>query len=131
MLKRASILICFCMTTIAATIPDLAELNRMIARFAPATLTADTSKLSPGDKQALAKLLDAARLIDDNFQVQHWNGNPELKAKLRSPDQNASGQGSLSPLSVEQWALVGSGRSCGVHPRSSAGKTAWSKLLSA
>jgi hypothetical protein len=82
MLKRASILFLFSMTTFATTIPDLAELNRMIARFAPATLTGDTTKLSPGDKQALFKLLDAARVIDDIFQVQLWSGNPELMAKL-------------------------------------------------
>lgn len=91
MLKHASILFCFCMTTIAATIPDLNELNRMIARFAPVTLTADTSKLSPGDKQALAKLLDAARVIDDIFQVQLWSGNPDLRAKL-AQDQTPLGK---------------------------------------
>jgi hypothetical protein len=38
----------FCMAAIAA-IPDLAELNRMIARFAPAELKVDTSALAPGD----------------------------------------------------------------------------------
>src|SRR5438105_1417507 len=81
MLKRASILFLFCMTTFAA-VPDLLELNRMIARFAPATLTADTSKLSAVDKQAVAKLLDAARVIDEIFQVQLYSGNPALKAKL-------------------------------------------------
>lgn len=91
MLKRASILFCFCMTTIAAAIPDLAELNRMIARFSPATLTADTSKLSPGDKQAVAKLLEAARVIDDIFQVQLWSGNPALRAKL-AQDQTPLGK---------------------------------------
>src|SRR5215510_13685590 len=70
------------MASFAATPPDLPELNRMIARFAPATLTADTSKLSPGDKQALGKLLEAARIIDDIFQEQLWSGNPALKTQL-------------------------------------------------
>ena len=60
------------MTVSAATIPDLAELNRMIARFAPVELHADTSKLSAGDQKALAKLLDAARVIDGIFLQQVW-----------------------------------------------------------
>src|SRR5512143_1455510 len=70
------------MTLSAATIPDLAELNRMIARFAPVALHADTSKLSAGDQKALAKLLNAARVIDDIFLNQVWNGNVALRAKL-------------------------------------------------
>src|SRR5579862_2131590 len=79
---RGLAVIVFCMTMFAATIPDLAELNRMQARFAPAEISADTSKLSPGDKQALAKLLDAARVIDDIFLDQVWSGNKALRAKL-------------------------------------------------
>src|SRR5262249_38754396 len=48
----------------------------------PVSVTADTSRLSAGDKQALPKLLEAAQVINDIFQVQLWSGNPELKAKL-------------------------------------------------
>src|SRR5579863_9874662 len=70
------------MTLALAAIPDLAELNRMIARFAPAPVTADSSKLAPGDKQALSKLLEAAGVIDEIFRVQLWNGNPALKERL-------------------------------------------------
>ena len=44
------------MTPSLAKIPDLAELQRMIARFAPVELRADTSKLSTADRQALDKL---------------------------------------------------------------------------
>lgn len=65
-----------------AAIPDLAELNRMIARFAPVELHADPSKLSPGDQKALAKLLDAARVIDDIFLDQVWSGNVYLRSQL-------------------------------------------------
>jgi hypothetical protein len=67
----------------AATVPDLTELNRMIARFAPAELHADTSQLSSGDRQALAKLLDAARVIDDIFLTQLWSGNAALRDRLK------------------------------------------------
>jgi hypothetical protein len=70
------------MTLSAAAIPDLAELNRMIARFAPVELHADTSKLSAGDQKALAKLVDAARVIDHIFLTQVWSGNVALRAKL-------------------------------------------------
>src|SRR5260370_35118495 len=72
----------FAMSIAAAAVPDLAELNRMIARFAPAELRADTSQLSPGDRQALAKLLDAARVIDGIFLTQLWSGNVALRTRL-------------------------------------------------
>src|SRR6266404_1110370 len=72
----------FAMSIAAAATPDLAELNRMIARFAPAELRADTSQLSAGDHQALTKLLDAARVIDDIFLTQLWSGNRALRARL-------------------------------------------------
>jgi len=71
------------MTLVLAAIPDLAELNRMIARFAPAELNVDTSHLAPGDRQALAKLIDAARVLDDVFLTQIWSGNEALQAQLR------------------------------------------------
>ena len=54
----------------------------MIARYAPVELHADTSKLSAGDQKALAKLLDAARVIDNIFLQQVWSGNVALRAKL-------------------------------------------------
>jgi hypothetical protein len=70
-----------CMAALAA-IPDLAELNRMIARFAPAELKVDASALVPGDKQALEKLLGAARILDGLFLTQRWSGNVGLRAQL-------------------------------------------------
>jgi peptidase M49-like protein len=70
------------MTIATAATPDLDELNRMIARFAPAELRVDTSSLSPGDKLALAKLLDAARVIDQIFFKQVWSGNVAERARL-------------------------------------------------
>ena len=82
------------MTLSAATIPDLAELNRMIARFAPVELHADASKLSPGDQKALAKLLDAARVIDDIFLNQVWSGNAALRKRLAA-DKSELGKARL------------------------------------
>lgn len=73
------------MTALAAA-PDLAELNRMIARYAPAGMRVDTSRLAPGDQQALAKLIEAARVIDDLFVTQLWSGNAALRKKLQADD---------------------------------------------
>jgi hypothetical protein len=71
------------MTLLAAPLPDLAELERKIARYAPVELRVDTSGLAPGDRQALAKLAEAARLVDDLFLTQYWSGNHALLARLR------------------------------------------------
>src|SRR5271168_479132 len=81
---RRFLALIFVMTIATAAVPDLAELNRMIARFAPAELRADTAKLAEGDRQALAKLLEAARVIDDIFITQLWSGNASLKTRLET-----------------------------------------------
>ena len=72
----------FTMTIATAATPDVDELSRMLARFAPAELRVDTSALSSGDKLALAKLLDAARVIDQIFFTQVWSGNVAERARL-------------------------------------------------
>jgi len=78
-----ALLLLFQMTPTFAQIPDLPALERMIARFAPVELRADTSKLSALDKQALEKLMAAAHLIDDLFLTQYWSGNHALYGKLQ------------------------------------------------
>jgi hypothetical protein len=75
--------ILFCLSLAVAAAPNLAELNRMIARFAPAELKVDTSKLAPGDQQALGKLIGAARVLDGLFLTQRWSGNAALRANLQ------------------------------------------------
>jgi hypothetical protein len=75
-----------------AAIPDLAQLQKMIARFKPTDLRVDVSKLSTGDRQALPKLMEAARVLNDIFLTQMWSGNPALHAKLRR-DASALGRG--------------------------------------
>lgn len=77
-----------------AAVPDLAELNRMIARFAPAELKVDTSRLSAGDKQALARLIEAARVLDHLFLNQKWSGNAALHSRLEK-DTSALGKARL------------------------------------
>ncbi len=67
----------------AAVMPDLNQLKQMSARFAPVNLKYDTSRLSAGDRKALAKLVEAARILNWIFLDQLWSGNRALYEKLR------------------------------------------------
>ena len=67
----------------AVMIPDLARLNQMIAHFAPVPVKYDVSTLSTRDRQALPKLIEAARLLNFVFMDQIWSGNRALYAKLQ------------------------------------------------
>jgi hypothetical protein len=78
----------------AQTFPDAAELNRMAARFAPTPLTVETSSLSAGDRQALVKLIQAARVVNTIFMRQLWSGNLALYHKLQQ-DNTPLGQARL------------------------------------
>jgi hypothetical protein len=68
------------LVTAATTLPQLQE---MTARFAPVELRVDTSKLSAGDRSALVKLIQAARVVNHIFLQQIWSGNPALYDRLR------------------------------------------------
>jgi hypothetical protein len=90
-----------------AAIPDLAQLQKMIARFKPTDLRVDVSKLSAGDRQALPKLIEAARVLNDIFLTQMWSGNHALHAKLRS-DASALGKARLDYfwLNKSPWSDI-------------------------
>ena len=76
--------LCFSMLALTASeIPDLTQLQKMTARFAPTELHADVSKLSPGDRRALVKLIEASRVLNDIFLCQLWSGNQAMYAKLK------------------------------------------------
>jgi hypothetical protein len=61
----------------------LTQLEKMTDRFAPTPMRVDTSKLSSGDQQALVKLIEAARLLNDAFMRQMWSGNAALYSRLQ------------------------------------------------
>jgi hypothetical protein len=61
---------------------DLRTLTTKIRRFAPTVVTADASRLAPGDRRALAKVIEAARLFDPLFLRQLWSGNAALQRRL-------------------------------------------------
>lgn len=68
----------------AAAFPNEAELNKMAARFAPTEMKVDISALSAGDKQALARLIQASQLVNQLFMRQLWSGNVALYDKMLS-----------------------------------------------
>src|SRR5437660_810934 len=70
-------------TATTSSVPDLAELTKMSARFAPTSLQADTSKLSAGDQRALVKLVQAARIVNHIFMDQFWSGDVAFYQKLQ------------------------------------------------
>ncbi len=74
---------CIAQETTTSSAPDLAELKKMSARFAPTPLEVDTSKLAAGDQKALMKLVQAARMVNHIFMNQFWNGDLALYRKLQ------------------------------------------------
>jgi hypothetical protein len=65
---------------------SLAELRQMSARFVPTPLVVDTSTLTRGDRQALVKLIEAARIVDGLYLDQVWSGNAAEYDRLRADD---------------------------------------------
>ena len=98
------------MLALTANIPDLAQLEKMIARFAPTELRADVSKLSPGDRQALAKLIEASRVLDGIFLSQLWSGDHALYERLRQ-DTTPLGKARLHLFWTEKgpWSSLDDG----------------------
>src|SRR4051794_30630537 len=72
-------------------VPDQNELNEMTARFAPTPIRVDTSKLSNGDKQALVKILQAARIVNPLFMKQFWKDDLATWEKIKA-DQSPLGK---------------------------------------
>ena len=82
-------------------------LEQKIARFAPTEISADISKLSPGDAQALNKIIEAAQLMDPIFLRQVWSGNAEMLKKLKM-DTSKAGQELLHYFQINMgpWSLL-------------------------
>ena len=62
-----------------------------VKRFSPTVITGDTKKLMPSDRQALAKIIAAAKLFDPLFLRQAWSGNAALLARLEA-DKTPAGR---------------------------------------
>ncbi|MBN1209394.1 MAG: hypothetical protein JXB05_31370 [Myxococcaceae bacterium] len=93
------------------TPPNAAELQRMTARFAPVDLKVDLSKLPDNEKRALAKLVQAARLMDTLFLRQSWAGNETLLLNLLQ-DTTPLGRERLHAFLLNKgpWSRLDEGR---------------------
>jgi hypothetical protein len=93
----------------SATTGNDPELAKKIRRFAPTALTADTSRLSAGDRKALPKIIGAAKLIDPLFLRQVWGGNEALKQKLEA-DKSVVGRQRLHYFMINKgpWSRIDS-----------------------
>jgi hypothetical protein len=60
------------------------DIDKRVAQFAATPLTADLSALQADDRQVLAKLVQAAKLMNEIFLRQAWAGNPALREKLKT-----------------------------------------------
>jgi peptidase M49-like protein len=75
-------------------VPDTEKLQQMAARFAPTDIGADLSRMSAADRQVLAKLIDASKIIDALFLRQVWAGNTAMLVDL-ARDASADGRARL------------------------------------
>jgi hypothetical protein len=62
--------------------PTLAELQKMTARYVPADIGADLSALPNNERDALARLIEASRIMDALFLRQVWAGNDAMLQDL-------------------------------------------------
>ncbi|MBI3491488.1 MAG: hypothetical protein HY047_06870 [Acidobacteria bacterium] len=91
-------LVVLCCAPLAALqetpVSDTLKLQRMASRFAPTDIGADVSKLSAADRQVLAKLIEASKIIDGLFLRQVWAGNEAMLMDL-ARDQSPEGRARL------------------------------------
>ncbi|MBV9928281.1 MAG: hypothetical protein JOZ96_24895 [Acidobacteria bacterium] len=112
---RVTVKVCALLTALCVLLPTLAaaqsgeaaELNAKIRRFAPTVVTADTSKLSAGDRHALAKIVEAAKLLDPLFLRQVWSGNVALQKRLEA-DKTPLGRARLHYFEINDgpWSQL-------------------------
>ena len=89
-------------TVTTAAAPELAiapDVGARLARFAKTELAADLAALAPADREVLARLVAAARFMDEIFLRQAWEGNPGLRAAL------AGATGENVPQAVEYFVV--------------------------
>ena len=93
--------------SLPTAVPNLPQLETMLSRFAPTPLRVDTSKLSPGDRDAVIKLIQAARILDDVFMQQYWSGDKALYAKLQK-DSTPLGKARLHYFWINKspWSTI-------------------------
>ena len=83
----------------------------MTARFAPIDIAADVSRLPAHERQALEKIVAAARVMDAVFLRQSWAGNPSLLLELLD-DRTPLGRARLHCFLVNKgpWSRLDANR---------------------
>jgi hypothetical protein len=90
-----------------APVPDEARLRAMTARFVPVDIGADVNALPESERRALAKMIDAARVLDGLYLRQVWAGNEALLLELLA-DQSSLGRARLHAFLVNRgpWSQL-------------------------
>jgi Peptidase family M49 len=94
----------------AADLPDEARLRAMTARFAPVDIGADVSSLPGSERHALARMIEAARVLDGLYLRQVWAGNEALLLQLLE-DRSPLGQARLHAFLLDKgpWSSLDRG----------------------
>ena len=89
---------------------DVDRIQTMTRRFAPVDLTADIAALPDNERQALAKLVEAAKVFDALFLRQVWEGNESLLMDLVR-DASPLGQARLHYFLINKgpWSRLDEG----------------------
>jgi hypothetical protein len=95
------------MATTAGAGETKSTMASKIKRFARTEIKGDVSKLSKGDKKALAKLVQTTKLMDKLYTRQVWSGNEALRAKLEA-DKSPAGKERLHFFNINQapWSKI-------------------------
>ncbi len=93
--------------TARKSLPTVQQLKRSTDRFAPVELKVELSGLPESERKALAKLVEAARLLDTLFLRQVWAGNESLQAQL-AQDGTALGKERLRAFRLNKgpWSRL-------------------------
>jgi hypothetical protein len=86
---------------VSAEVPDLVRLQKMTARFAPVEIKADVSKLPDNERKALAKIVEAARIMDPLFVRQSSAANEACLLSLLR-DESPLGRARLHYFLINQ-----------------------------
>ncbi|AEI65111.1 dipeptidyl-peptidase 3 family protein [Corallococcus macrosporus] len=91
--------------------PDAAELQRQTARFAPVELRVDLKALPESERQALARIVQASKLMDTLFLRQRWAGNEPLLLDLVK-DETPLGRARLHAFLLDKgpWSSLDEAR---------------------
>ncbi|RMF58192.1 MAG: peptidase [Calditrichaeota bacterium] len=63
---------------------DIQEVEKQLEKFVPVEISADLSQLQPGDRKALKKLVEAAKIMDEIFLRQVYHKNVAIRTELKS-----------------------------------------------